>query len=218
MQPSRLLCPWDFPGDSGDLPNTGIKSASLTLAGRFFTAKPPGKPSFFSSNSALTWSFCLPKQVPPMPFLATPIEVCEFLTCPDSPQRDSPLHQRCSFPSFAWICPDSKSVESVCPIVQLWFWGQPWLVKSRIPHWLLSIMTVFTGERGHCPTEDKSQLIFFLSTSWKEEHLYLFMNSKLWLWQTRLQVDPCLVPTSCVHTWSPEGSAVCFGGHPPWST
>ena len=28
----------------GDLPNPGIKAASLALAGRFFTAEPPGKP------------------------------------------------------------------------------------------------------------------------------------------------------------------------------
>ena len=28
----------------GDLPDTGIESASPTLAGRFFTTEPPGKP------------------------------------------------------------------------------------------------------------------------------------------------------------------------------
>ena len=55
LQPTRLLCPWDFPGKNtrvsglpfpspGDLPNPGIKLKSPALAGRFFTTKPPGKP------------------------------------------------------------------------------------------------------------------------------------------------------------------------------
>ena len=50
--PTRLLCPWDSPGKNtgmggpcpppGDLPDPGIKPASLTspaLPGRFFTRK-----------------------------------------------------------------------------------------------------------------------------------------------------------------------------------
>ena len=48
-QPTRLLCPWNFPGKNigvgspspGDLPDPGIKPASLvspSLAGRFFTS------------------------------------------------------------------------------------------------------------------------------------------------------------------------------------
>jgi len=37
---SRL--PFPFPGD---LPDPRIKPASPTLAGRFFTTEPPGKPS-----------------------------------------------------------------------------------------------------------------------------------------------------------------------------
>ena len=50
LQPTRLLCPWDSPGKNtglgchallqGNLPNPGIKPASLTspaLAGGFFT-------------------------------------------------------------------------------------------------------------------------------------------------------------------------------------
>ena len=36
----------------GDLPNPGIKPESPTLAGRFFTAEPPGKP-IPMANSAL---------------------------------------------------------------------------------------------------------------------------------------------------------------------
>ena len=57
MQPTRLLRPWDFPGKStgvgchcllqGNLPDPGINLASLafpTLAGKFFTTEPPGKP------------------------------------------------------------------------------------------------------------------------------------------------------------------------------
>ena len=51
----RFLCPWDssdkstgvgiclpFPS-SGDFPDPGIERASPTLAGEFFTTKPPGK-------------------------------------------------------------------------------------------------------------------------------------------------------------------------------
>ena len=57
LQPTRLLCPWDFPVKNtgvgchfllqGDLSNPGIKHASLVspaLAGGFFTAVLPGKP------------------------------------------------------------------------------------------------------------------------------------------------------------------------------
>ena len=51
LQPTRLLCPWDFPGE-----NTGVdchfplqrifltQGPNPALAGRFFTAEPPGKP------------------------------------------------------------------------------------------------------------------------------------------------------------------------------
>ena len=49
----RLFCPWDFPGKEwvpfpspGDLPDSGTEPVSLTspaLAGRYFTAEPPGK-------------------------------------------------------------------------------------------------------------------------------------------------------------------------------
>ena len=45
---------WDFPGKNtgvrlpfpspGDLPNLGMKSVALVLAGVFFTTEPPGKP------------------------------------------------------------------------------------------------------------------------------------------------------------------------------
>ena len=50
LQLARLLCPWDFPGNNtgvdclpspGDLPDPGIEPVSPTLAGRFFTTKPP---------------------------------------------------------------------------------------------------------------------------------------------------------------------------------
>ena len=54
LQPTRLLCPWDFPGK-----NTGVgccfllqgifsprnQMPSLALAGIVFTTKPPGKPN-----------------------------------------------------------------------------------------------------------------------------------------------------------------------------
>jgi len=35
----------------GDLPDPGIKSASSALAGRFFTAEPPGKPKMENRTS-----------------------------------------------------------------------------------------------------------------------------------------------------------------------
>ena len=54
LQLTRLLCPWDFPGQqhwsglpfspSGDLPNLGIDTVSPALAGGFFTIEPPRKP------------------------------------------------------------------------------------------------------------------------------------------------------------------------------
>ena len=51
LQPARLLCAWDFPGKSpelplhppGDLSDPGTEPVSPALAGRFFTTGPPGK-------------------------------------------------------------------------------------------------------------------------------------------------------------------------------
>ena len=39
-----------FPGEPGDLPNSGIEPASPALVGRFFTAEPPGKPKISYSS------------------------------------------------------------------------------------------------------------------------------------------------------------------------
>ena len=57
--PSRLLCPWDFPGkhtgeglpflSPGDLPDPAIEPPSLTLADRSFTTELLGKPIFGTS-------------------------------------------------------------------------------------------------------------------------------------------------------------------------
>ena len=53
LQPPRPLCPWTYQArilewvafpSPGDLPDPGIESASPALAGRCFTAEPPGKP------------------------------------------------------------------------------------------------------------------------------------------------------------------------------
>ena len=53
LQPASLLCPWDFPGKNSGLGChfllqgiflTQELNLSPALAGRFFTAKPPGKP------------------------------------------------------------------------------------------------------------------------------------------------------------------------------
>ena len=56
LWPTRLLCPWDFPGKNtgvgcyfllqGNLPNPGIEPlVSPAFTGRFFSTVPPGKPS-----------------------------------------------------------------------------------------------------------------------------------------------------------------------------
>ena len=55
MQPTRLLCPWNFPGRNtgvrcpfllqGIFPTQGT-NPRLLLAGGFFTTEPPGKPIF----------------------------------------------------------------------------------------------------------------------------------------------------------------------------
>ena len=59
LQPTRLLCPWDFPRQeywtgvpfpfTGYLPKPGVKLTSPTssaLAGGFFTTKLPGNPIY----------------------------------------------------------------------------------------------------------------------------------------------------------------------------
>ena len=76
LQPTRLLCPWDFSRQeywrrlpfppSEDLPHPGIEPVfptslvSPTLASRFFTTAQPGKPcpnySFPLSRTAYKWS------------------------------------------------------------------------------------------------------------------------------------------------------------------
>ena len=47
--------PWPWIPPPGDLPDPGIKPTSLTspsLAGRFFTTQPPGKPLLNNASSA----------------------------------------------------------------------------------------------------------------------------------------------------------------------
>ena len=54
LQPTRLLCPWDFPGKrtgvgrhfllQGIFPTQGWNLCLLHRAGGFFTTEPPGKP------------------------------------------------------------------------------------------------------------------------------------------------------------------------------
>ena len=57
MQPTRLLCPWDFPGQNTgvrcyfllqeDLPDPGIKLGSPALQADSLSSEPPGKPTHF---------------------------------------------------------------------------------------------------------------------------------------------------------------------------
>ena len=51
LWPTRLFCPWNFPGRSTGagchfllFPDSGMEPTSPSLAGRFFTTEPPGKP------------------------------------------------------------------------------------------------------------------------------------------------------------------------------
>ena len=71
LQPARLLCPWDFPGQEqwiglpfpslGDIPNLGTEPTSPALAGEFFTTAPPEMPLYLfiepSFRLALAQSF-----------------------------------------------------------------------------------------------------------------------------------------------------------------
>ena len=72
VQPTRLLYPWDSPGEStvegcrvlhpGALTDSGIEPGSPSppaLAGRVFTTKPPGKP-----KAALTLALSFSLQMP----------------------------------------------------------------------------------------------------------------------------------------------------------
>ena len=66
----RCGLPFPFPGD---LPDPGIKPVSTALAGRLFTAEPPGEPTI--SQNSLS-SLCLlhpavtPSRTPPLPSAA----------------------------------------------------------------------------------------------------------------------------------------------------
>jgi len=57
--PTRLLCPWDFPDKNTGMGChfllqgiflTGVKPASPTLAGRFFTTVTQGKPNKYDAT------------------------------------------------------------------------------------------------------------------------------------------------------------------------
>ena len=80
-----LFCsPLDYslPGSSvygifQDLPDPGIKPASPTLAGGFFTTEPPGKPSYITWNSDTTEQ--LSTQNNPIPFILKLNYIKQFL-------------------------------------------------------------------------------------------------------------------------------------------
>ena len=53
LQPTGLLCPWNFPGNTGvgcyvllqrNIPDTGTEPLSPAVAGEFVTIVPPAKP------------------------------------------------------------------------------------------------------------------------------------------------------------------------------
>ena len=46
-----------LPGNLGDLPNPGIEPVSPSLAGRFFTTEPPGKPTCWYGRSQNLWFY-----------------------------------------------------------------------------------------------------------------------------------------------------------------
>ena len=52
----RLLCPWDCPfPPPGHLPDPGVELTSPSLAGRFFTTAPPGKPPCLRKRKPQCW-------------------------------------------------------------------------------------------------------------------------------------------------------------------
>ena len=69
LQPTRLLHPWDFPGEStevgchillqGNLPNPGIESRSPALQVDALPSEPPRKPTSIwdECNCAVVWAF-----------------------------------------------------------------------------------------------------------------------------------------------------------------
>ena len=71
LQPTRLFCPWDFPGKNTgvgchfllprDLPYPGIEPMSPALAGGFFTTEPPEAPMSeeWKKNLILCWGLPL---------------------------------------------------------------------------------------------------------------------------------------------------------------
>ena len=74
LQPTRLLCPWDFPGKNtvvalpflppGDLPHPGIEPGPPS---EFFTTVPPGKPNSIIDQAFIPRLDCLTCTLPCIP-------------------------------------------------------------------------------------------------------------------------------------------------------
>ena len=66
--PTRLLCPWDFPGKNtgvcchffspGDLPDPGIELRSPTLQSDSLPSEPPGNPTIYSKTAKTKKTYC----------------------------------------------------------------------------------------------------------------------------------------------------------------
>ena len=78
LQPTRILCPWDSPGEEywsrlpclllGELPNPGIGPRSPTLQADSLLTEPPGKPLWGGlSFPHLSFLTCCPSHCPHFP-------------------------------------------------------------------------------------------------------------------------------------------------------
>ena len=107
QQPTRLLCPRDFPGKNagvvpfpspGDLPDPGIKLMSPALAGRFFTTEPPGKllsPQIWGHVRAITG----PRTIHPSGLDESPVYI-PLLRVVYTPGHTIPRHLDCHVSLF----------------------------------------------------------------------------------------------------------------------
>ena len=86
LWPTRLLCPWDFPGNNtrvgchflllGIFSDPGIKLASPALAGKFFTTESPGNSLLCHTVSKILYLFFLTSYLEYFPISLTYVCVC----------------------------------------------------------------------------------------------------------------------------------------------
>ena len=120
LQPSRLLCPWDFPGKSPEVgchsplqdifPTLGsnpMALASSMLAGEFFTTESPGKPILWCwcKKRILVfffWGFCF----------ICPFESCFFLFT----RHTEVIHCLYIFVNVNWVIPNAFPIIKIATL------------------------------------------------------------------------------------------------------